>query len=229
MIQTLGSTRLFGLGIVDMADQDNKLNPFIRAVRNLPFNYGEARLIEYAGDKTSQLGRKIVNPKLLPEPPPGSARIHEFNADGQLVPKRFVQARPPAVRMLGRGLQGLGRIASVIGKGGRTPLGLLTTGLAEIGYDAFNDWNYNQQHPYAGQGKYKKEYEAEQQGLKVDYETGKVFDPKTGQFMGFIKDPWDQNKTIYTPKRMRNQKQIDKYYGKPYAGINPYTGLPDEI
>jgi hypothetical protein len=200
-----------------MADQENKLNPFIRAVMNLPRNYGEARLLEYAGDKTSQLGRKIVNPKVVFQSAPGMAE------------KAVAQARPLPVRMLGRGLQSLGRIGSVIGKGGRTPLGLLGSGLLEIGNDAFQDWNYNQQHPYASQGKYKKEYEAERAGLKVDYNTGKVYDPNTGQFMGSIVDPWDQNMTTYTPRNKRDQKRIDKFYGRPYAGINPYTGLPDEI
>lgn len=200
-----------------MADDNEKLNPFIKAVMNLPRNYGSSKLTEIAGEQAVKLGGRINNPKIVENTARFNARpfAPRSPTPPSLPPTMIAKAPSAPVKMLGRGLVRLGGLAKKVGRAGASPAGLLTTGLAEIGVDAFNDWNWKRNNPWVENNQWKQEYLAEQEGLKVDYNTGKVYYPDGRVAQIYDEDGREAKR--YTPRAQRKKNWLESHYQKPGA------------
>lgn len=180
-------------------EDNNQETTLSRALRNIPRNFGNSYAMQKVGEKMSDL-----------------------SALARVAQSRVGKMAPTLVKQLGGAAFKVGRFAAGTGKFGKSPLGLATTFAAEMGMEVIPQelakQKWEKQHPWVSQGLNQKEYDALRSGLKVDFVTGKVFDPKTGEYRGRILDPW--SKTEYTPKLKRDSMWTDtaeQHYKKPYA------------
>lgn len=180
-------------------EDDNQETTLSRALKNVPRHFGENYALQKVGEKMSDL-----------------------SALARVAQSRVGKMAPTLVKQLGGAAFKAGRFAASAGKFGRSPLGLATEFASEMAVDVIPQelakQKWEKQHPWVSQGLNQKEYDALRSGLKVDFVSGKVFDPKTGEYKGKILDPW--SKTEYTPKLKRDAMWTDsaeQHYQKPFT------------